>query len=196
MADLDDLSPEAPTDGAEQPAPSEPKNPRRVRLELSLPVVIAIGTALLLNVVGLIIVVATSSATRSRLEARIRDVSTQIVKATPRPTSVDGDHAAKLLDISNRLHGMGEVESARRLRAAAQRLLMDKEGELGAFRLALDLLEEGRTREARRALYRILACGDQPGTGWGPLALRSRFLIGATLSEEADRIETEREGDT
>ena len=116
-------------------------------------------------------------------------------RAKPKPKTVDDGHAAKLLDIANRLHEMGERESARRLRAAAQRLLMDKEGELGAFRLALDHLEEGRTREARRSFYQILACGDQPGTGWGALANRSRFLIGVTLSEQADHVEAEHGGD-
>jgi hypothetical protein len=186
----------SPVPGEAPEPPTEAKKGRRVRLELSGPVIFAIATALLLNVVGLIVVVVTSSGTRREMEGRIRELSAQIARTRPTPTSVDGDHATRLLDISNRLHEMGEVESARRLRAAAQRLLMDKEGEMGAFRLAVDLLEEGRTREARRAFYRILACGDQPGTGWGALALRSRFLIGVTLSEEADRIEAEREGDT
>jgi hypothetical protein len=196
MAEMDDQTPDAVENAEDQSAAAEVKGGRRLKLVLSLPVIFAIGTALLLNVVGLVVILVTSSANRDSMEGRMRALAKQAAKPAPRLKASGDDHAAKLLEIANELHAMGRVDSARRLRAAAQRLLMDKEGELGAFRLAVDLLEEGRTREARRAFYRILACGDQPGTGWGPLATRSRFLIGASLSEEADRIEDAPEGDS
>jgi hypothetical protein len=186
MTDELDIQGDAPDEG-EAAAPAAPAAPRGSRSSLAtLLIVAAVG----LNLAGLAVVTVIVSSTRHELERRIDD---EVERAgAPSATAVPAEaptEADDLMGIALRLEEMGQIDNARRVRGAAQALLLQKHGDEGALELAELLLARGRTREARRAYYRILARGDRPGEAWARIVERARFRIADTLSEEAERQE-------
>jgi hypothetical protein len=166
--------------------------PRRFRPS-QVTILVTVG-ALGLNLAALAIVVSSVATTREEVVQHLTTSRPEPVeKPAPAPLPTEGGRVDELLAIADQLEQTGEVESARQVRAAARRLLVARSEENGAFDYAVRLLESGHPREARRALYRVLARADQPGTRWGELSARARFLIGETLAREADgrQMETE-----
>ena len=158
-------------------------------------ILVTVG-ALGLNLAALAIVLTSVTTTGEQVLGHLTDVRPEAVaEVSPPAVPSDNGRVDRLMAIAEQLEQNGESENARRVRAAAQRILVTKSEEDGAFDFARRLHDSGHTREARRALYRILARSDQPGTHWGELGTRSRFLIGSTLAMEADAIEIEREGE-
>jgi hypothetical protein len=168
--------------------------PRRFRPS-QVTILVTVG-ALGLNLAALAIVLTSVTSTGEQVLGHLAEGRTEApVESAVSPVPSDGGRVNELMAIAEQLEQAGEIESARQVRAAAQRILIAKSEEDGAFEFARRLYDSGHTREARRALYRILARSDQPGTHWGELGARARFLIGSTLAREADGIEIERGGD-
>jgi hypothetical protein len=166
---------------------------RRRRIVWSPGVILVIAAAFGLNLAGLGIVAWVVQDGQRRTAPAAAPAT--MPRPEPEPVT-DTDRVEELLGVALRLERLGETESARRIRATAQALLLERNEEEGVYQLAVHLLDQGRPREARRMLYRILARADQPGTRWGELAVRARFLIGRTLAAEATRAENPGEEDS
>ncbi len=178
---------------AENPGSADGQGPRRRFRPSQLTILVTIA-ALGLNIGALAIVITSVSSTRDQVVRHLTENRAEAVVEEPASLPTHGGSVDDLLAIADDLEQLGQLESARHIRASAQRLLVAQTEEDGAFDFAIRLLESGHPREARRALYRILARADQPGTRWGELATQARFLIGKSLSMEADGREIEQGG--
>jgi len=193
------MAPETPEETVEAPeGQAAPKDDagRRRRFRPSQLTILVTVAALGFNIAALAIVVKSVNNTRDQMFLTLAETRAEARAAVeePEPPPEYGGGVDELLALADELEQLGQVEGARTLRANAHRQLVARSEEDGAFDYAIRLLESGHAREARRALYRIIARADQPGTRWGELAARARFLIGKSLSAEADQREIEQGG--